>query len=98
MTNAKASADVQFAKLYSANWASAVDIDKNAADAFGAPFARSGYLRTLLGGHGLITPFPAVWPTNVSFEQILDEAGAEQPMPRAGPTGFAVNVGAGDGK
>ena len=73
-------------------------VDNETAQAFGAPFARSGYLRALIAGHGLVPGFPVVWPANISFEQILEEVTGEMPIPRAGASGFAVNVGAGDGK
>ena len=72
-------------------------MDNATAQAFGEPFARSAYLRALLAGHGLVPGFPLVWPGNASFPQLLDEVAGE-PLARAGTTGFAVNVGAGDGK
>ena len=57
-----------YASLYASAAAAAV-----AATAFGAPFAASGYLRTVLAGHGLLPNLPLVWPANVSFLQILEE-------------------------
>ena len=71
----------------------------DAARTFGEPFARSGWLRTLLAGQGLVPGMPAVWPANITMAQIVDElGGTARAWPRAGVSGFAVNVGAGDGK
>ena len=94
-SNATAASPTAYAQLFGEDWRSVVDA--GTAEAFGEPFSRSGWLRSLLAGQGLVPGYPTVWPANVSFEQILYEAG-DRPAPRAGASGFAVNIGAGDGK
>ena len=86
-----------YASLYgSDSWRGAVDANSGWRR-FGVPFANSGWLRSALAGQGLVPGAPSVWPANITFEQILDEA-AGSPLSRAGGSGFAVNCGAGDGK
>lgn len=63
---------------------------------FGEAFRRNSWLRLLLAGQGLVSGMPPTWPTNCSFEQILELAGGIIPVNGSG--GFVVNVGAGDGR
>ena len=62
---------------------------------FGASFKKSGWLRALLAGQGLLAGFGPVWPTNISFELLLAEVGGGLPP---NGSGFVLNIGAGDGK
>lgn len=67
---------------------------------FGAPFRRSAWLRCILAGQGLLPSFPSVWPSNISFLQLLHELEIGLPPVNGslGESGFVVNIGAGDGK
>ena len=50
------------------------------------------WLRDLRAGQGLLAGLPIEWPANVSFLQVISELGIVH------KTGFAVEIGAGDGK
>lgn len=88
--------DAAYAALYEGK-----TVDAESAQRFGAPFRKSPMLRVLLAGQGLIAGMPAIWPANISFEQILGEIaiGGLPPVNSSdGRSGFVVNIGAGDGK
>lgn len=64
------------------------------ANATAAAPAVNEWLRATRAGQGLLPGSPIMWPANVSFLQALTELG----VVRNGTEGYAVEIGAGDGK